>query len=132
MNKKNKKLTETLASVCENYTALRSHLDKVMQMKNESDHDQLSNLGKRKYEEEEEGYINTCGKSSIIGNNRGYNYDQGLSSPNKRPKEIRTSVSGVRVRVDPSDKSLVSSQNISSIILLSPVNAFKFHRKYYM
>lgn len=115
MNKEKKKLTQTLANVCENYNSLRSHLDKVMQMKNESHHDQLSNLGKRKYEEEEEEEYNTCGKS-IIGNNNGLsrcnytcNYEE--LSPNKRAREIRTSVSGVRVRVDPSDNSLVSCQN---------------------
>uniref|UniRef100_A0A5B7B7H4 Putative WRKY transcription factor 40 n=1 Tax=Davidia involucrata TaxID=16924 RepID=A0A5B7B7H4_DAVIN len=88
----NKKLTEMLTYMCENYKALQSHLMDLMQKNSENE---VSKLGKRKAEGE--NYGNGRGISGDIENS----CSDGGSC--KRPKEIRTNVSTVYVRTNPSD-----------------------------
>ncbi|KAA8525606.1 hypothetical protein F0562_007461 [Nyssa sinensis] len=88
----NKKLTDMLTFMCENYNALHNHLMDFMQKNSENE---VSKLGKRKAEGEN------------YGNDRGINRDTEKSSSDggscKRPKEIRTNVSRVYLRTNPSD-----------------------------
>uniref|UniRef100_A0A5B7BY99 Putative WRKY transcription factor n=1 Tax=Davidia involucrata TaxID=16924 RepID=A0A5B7BY99_DAVIN len=88
----NKKLTEMLTFVCENYTVLQSHLAELMRKSSENE---VSKLGKRKSE------------GDSYGNVRGINGDIESSCSDgtsfKRPREIKTNISRVYVRTSPSD-----------------------------
>lgn len=99
MRSENKKLTELLIIVCENYHTLQRHLIELVQ-KNSGD--EVPKLKKRKFDAE----------NSVItmGNGGGNDSNSEEGGSPQRPKEIRTNISSrVYVRVDPSDTSLVSS-----------------------
>ncbi|KAA8521694.1 hypothetical protein F0562_012316 [Nyssa sinensis] len=89
----NRKLTEMLTFVCENYTALQSHLMELMQKNSENE---ITKLGKRK-----------AGEEYNYGNVSGINGDIDSSCSDggscKRPREIKTNISRVYVRTSPSD-----------------------------
>ena len=90
----NKKLTEILFFLSENYNSLQGQL---MDFKLEDDQ---SKLKKRKAEGE------NCGVLGINGNSESSSCSDGGSW--KMPREIKTDVSRVHVKTDPSDTSLVS------------------------
>lgn len=99
LKSENKKLTETLIFVSENYNTLQRHLIDLVQ---KYSGDELPNSRKRKFEAD--NTVNTFGHD---GTKDCISEDDG--SP-KRPREIiRTNISSAFVRVDPSDASLVSS-----------------------
>ena len=91
----NKKLTEMLFFLCENYNSLQGQW---MDFKLEDDQ---SKLKKRKAEGD------NCG--GVFGMN-GYSETSSCSDGGswKMPREIKTNVSRVHVRTDPSDTILVS------------------------
>lgn len=96
MNMENERLTKMLTIVCANYNTLQSHFTKLVQKENFSP-------TKRKADDENYG--------NIIG---GYGNSDGSISdgdPYKRVKEVKTNVSRIFVRTDPSDKSHVSFSN---------------------
>lgn len=101
----NKKLTEMLTVVCENYNALRSHVVEYMRKSAEKSSD-LSPSRKRK-----------CESGNNDGNNYGVAVANGASessstdedSPKKpREEKITAKISRVYVRTESSDTSLVS------------------------
>ncbi|KAL3500334.1 hypothetical protein ACH5RR_039427 [Cinchona calisaya] len=87
MRSENKKLTEMLVMICENYNTLQNHLMDLAQKNSE---DELPKSKKRK--SETENSFNTFGNN---GNN------------DSVPSVIRTNISRVYIQVDPSDTSLV-------------------------
>ncbi|XP_057510954.1 probable WRKY transcription factor 40 [Actinidia eriantha] len=89
----NKKLTEMLFFLSENYNSLQGQL---MDFKLEDDQ---SKLKKRKAEGE------NCGVLGINGNSESSSCSDGGSW--KMPREIKTNVSRVHVKTDPSDTSLI-------------------------
>ncbi|CAI9094573.1 OLC1v1030335C1 [Oldenlandia corymbosa var. corymbosa] len=93
------KLIEMLTISLESYNALQSRLIQLVQQ----DSDQLQNSRKRRK-------LETTDNSTIttLGNHHDTTYDSisDERSPNL-PREIRTNISKVHVRVDPSDTSLV-------------------------
>ncbi|RVW54171.1 putative WRKY transcription factor 40 [Vitis vinifera] len=99
MSTENKKLTEMLSIMCENYNALHNHLKELM--RKNSDH-QLFNSRKRKAESEDN--INNIHGSS--GNNT-----ESISSDedsSKKPREsTKGKVSRVVVKTEKSDNSLL-------------------------
>lgn len=103
MSSENKKLTEMLAHLFEDYHALQTHLMGQMGLANNNSQKEFTNSRKRKAE------------SDYYGNLMGINGNTECSSSDedscKRPKEntIKTKASRVCVRTDASDKSLVSS-----------------------
>lgn len=99
IKKENKKLTEMLFLVCENYNVLQNHMMDLMQKSPGN-----SEVSTRKRKFEPENTISTYGNHDIASNIESICDDE---SP-KRPKEIRTNISKVLFRTDPDDKSLVS------------------------
>ncbi|KAJ9702616.1 hypothetical protein PVL29_004382 [Vitis rotundifolia] len=99
MSTENKKLTEMLSIMCENYNALQNHLKELM--RKNSDH-QLFNSRKRKAESED----NTNNIHGINGNNT-----ESISSDedsSKKPREsTKGKVSRVVVKTEKSDNSLL-------------------------
>ncbi|KAK3028584.1 hypothetical protein RJ639_038374 [Escallonia herrerae] len=96
MSSENKQLTELLAIVGENYSAMRSQLAKLKQSNSESE---LSSPRKRKPRGDD--YFHVTGR---YGNTDNCCSDEGSS---KRAKEAKANVSTIYLRADPSDKSLV-------------------------
>lgn len=101
MNTENKKLTEMLSIMCENYNALHNHLKELT--RKISDYE-LSNSRKRKADSED----NTNNIHTI---NR--NHTESVSSDEESSKKPRESskgkVSRVVVKTDKSDNTLVGS-----------------------
>lgn len=103
MSSENKKLTEMLVHMCENYNALQSHLKDL-----KSKHSEQESMNSRKRKAERDYYGNMIG---INGNNECSSSDDHEES-RKRPKEetIKTKVKRFCVRSsDTSNNSLVSS-----------------------
>nr|AFK88674.1 WRKY18 [Catharanthus roseus] len=98
IKKENKKLTEMLFLVCENYNVLQNHMMDLMQKSPGN-----SEVSTRKRKFEPENTISTYGNHDIASNIESICDDK---SP-KRPKEITTNISKVLFRTDPDDKSLV-------------------------
>ncbi|KAI8030431.1 putative WRKY transcription factor 40 [Camellia lanceoleosa] len=96
MSSENKKLTEMLFLICENYNALQGHLVDLMQKNSENNNHQSTKSKKRQCE---------GGENSGGANNESSSCSDGGSC--KRPREIKTSVSRVCVKVDASDTSLI-------------------------
>nr|USN24501.1 WRKY transcription factor [Panax notoginseng] len=92
MNTENERLTKMLALVCENYNTLQSRFAELVQ----KDTSSTSPPTKRKSaDQEHENYGNV------------YYCDLQGADSYKRLKEVKTNVSRVFVRIDPSDKTLV-------------------------
>ncbi|XP_052208865.1 probable WRKY transcription factor 40 isoform X2 [Diospyros lotus] len=100
MNTENKKLTETLTSVCESYKVLRGQLMDLMQ-RDSDEHAAVWRSKKRKAAELGDNSDGVCGKNEIISPCSDASY-----SP-KRPNVIKTNISRISVKTDPSDISLV-------------------------
>ncbi|KAI8000387.1 putative WRKY transcription factor 40 [Camellia lanceoleosa] len=96
MSSENKKLTEMLFLICENYNALQGHLVDLMQKNSENNNHQSTKSKKRQCE---------GGENSGGANNESSSCSDRGSC--KRPREIKTSVSRVCVKVDASDTSLI-------------------------
>jgi hypothetical protein len=102
MSSENKKLTEMLAHLCENYSTLQTHL---MDLASKSSKKEAINSRKRKAESD---YYS----QNLIGIDGNTECSSSDEESCKRPKEnIKTKASRVCVRTDASDKSLVSSLN---------------------
>lgn len=94
----NKKLTEMLTEMCENYNAMRSNL--MEYMRKNPDKEQSSSK-KRK----SENSFNNSAPKSMHGNSESSSTDEESC---KKPKEdIKSPVSKVYVRTEASDTSLV-------------------------
>ncbi|KAL7165949.1 hypothetical protein ACSBR2_036757 [Camellia fascicularis] len=96
MSSENKKLTEMLFLICENYNALQGRLVDLMQKDSENNNHQSTKSKKRQCE---------GGENSGGANNESSSCSDGGSC--KRPREIKTSVSRFCVKVDSSDTSLI-------------------------
>ncbi|XP_058226632.1 probable WRKY transcription factor 40 isoform X2 [Rhododendron vialii] len=115
VNEENKKLTEKLTVVCENYNTLRSHLVDYMN-KNPVGADQAQTVGKKR-KAESSITTNNGGKNNNNGGNTNVNSDQSSSSDedslsNKKPRvreeeHVKVKTSRVYVRTEASDTSLV-------------------------
>ncbi|XP_065851328.1 probable WRKY transcription factor 40 [Euphorbia lathyris] len=105
MNSENRKLTEMLTILCENYKVLQNQLADVMSKKSSAEKE-TTTTKKRKSESED---YNT---NMFVGFNNGgiteSSSSDELESSAKRPKEtIKTQISRTYHRTDPSDTSLV-------------------------
>lgn len=96
----NKKLTEMLTVMCENYNALRGQLTEYMSKNSEKE--LISESRKRKSESS-----NTNNVNGVRGNSESSSTDEEL--PSKKPKEetIKAKISKAYVRTEASDSSLV-------------------------
>lgn len=94
----NKKLSEMLTEMCENYNALRNNLMEYMRKNPEKE---LSSSKKRKSESSN----NNSTPMGINGNSESSSTDE--ESCKKPKEEIKTTVSRVYVRTEASDTSLV-------------------------
>lgn len=101
----NKKLTEMLTVMCENYNALRSQLSDYMSKNPEKE---LSPPRKRKSESSNNNDV-----TGIHGNSESSSTDE---ESFKKPREetIKAKISSVYFRTEASDTSLVSHQQICS------------------
>ncbi|XP_020232263.1 probable WRKY transcription factor 40 [Cajanus cajan] len=95
----NKKLTEMLTEMCENYNALRSNLMEYMRKNPEKE---LSSSKKRKSESSNN---NNSIPMVVNGNSESSSTDE--ESCKKPKEEIKTKVSRVSVRTEASDTSLI-------------------------
>nr|BAG15874.1 WRKY transcription factor [Bruguiera gymnorhiza] len=105
MRTENRKLTETLTVLCENYNALQSQLNDFM-IKNNCEKEAAVISRKRKAENIDD-YVHS---SNTVGNNNFGNAETSCSDEesSKRLKEnSRTKISTVYCRTDASDRSLV-------------------------
>lgn len=102
MSAENKKLTETLTVMCENYTSLQNYLAEYM-IKNPAPSDSNNNLKKRKPENP---------MSQTINNERGISESSSSDEDScKKPRQeqhIKAKISRVCVRTEASDTGLVS------------------------
>lgn len=103
----NKKLTEMLTVVCENYNALRSHVMEYMSKNAEKSSD-LSPSRKRKCESSNNDGNNY---NAVVVNGASESSSTDEDSPKKpREEKITAKISRVYVRTEPSDTSLVSAE----------------------
>ncbi|KAK1288827.1 putative WRKY transcription factor 40 [Acorus calamus] len=119
MKEENKRLTETLSAMYENYITLQSRLGDVASMTSEKDTMlALHPSRKRKAENNQEaksdvididGSINCNFNNNNINNNNNNNVESSSSedSCKKLKEDPKTKVSRVHVRTEPSDTSLV-------------------------
>ncbi|XP_050215416.1 probable WRKY transcription factor 40 [Mercurialis annua] len=104
ISSENKKLTEMLSVLCENYNALQNHLADLMTTNKNSD----TSMTARKRKAESEDYSNI-----IINNNsnrptESSSSDELESATKKSDKDnTKTKISNVYLRTDPSDTTLV-------------------------
>lgn len=98
----NKKLTEMLTEMCENYNTLRSNLTEYM--RNNPDKEVISTSKKRKSESSN----NNSNPLGVNGNSESSSTDE-ESCKKPREETIKAKVSKVYHRTEPSDISLVSS-----------------------
>ncbi|XP_043807594.1 probable WRKY transcription factor 40 isoform X1 [Manihot esculenta] len=103
----NKKLTEMLTVLCENYNALQNHLVDLMSNNSQKE---LASSKKRKAESQD--YINMIGINN--GTTESSSSDE-LDSTTKPKESIQTKISRVLFRTDPSDSSLVCVIHFSAI-----------------
>uniref|UniRef100_M1BR80 JA-induced WRKY protein n=1 Tax=Solanum tuberosum TaxID=4113 RepID=M1BR80_SOLTU len=109
VNAENKKLTEMLTVMCQNYNSLRSQLTEYLSKQNSStsgaDQDQNSDGSKKR---KVENNNNEIVKSSVQLLNSDSSSSDEDSSPNKpREEHIKTKTSRVYMRTEPSDTSLI-------------------------
>jgi predicted nuclease with TOPRIM domain len=100
VNAENKKLTEMLTVMCENYNALRSQLTEYMSKNSEKE---ISASRKRKSESS-----NTNNVNGVNGNSESSSTDEELPSKKPREETIKAKISKAYVRTEASDSSLVS------------------------
>ncbi|WCJ30377.1 WRKY transcription factor 18 [Euphorbia peplus] len=106
ISNENKKLTEMLTILCENYNALQSQLADLMSKKSSSEKLE-STTKKRKSESEDYNNNNMIAGFNNGGITESSSSDE-LDSSCKRPKEtIKTQISKIYHWTDPSDTSLV-------------------------
>ena len=114
INSENRKLTETLTVMCENYNALQIQLRELMMNKNsnEINNELLSPMSSRKRKADSEDYIinkiNAITNGFIINGSSMIESSSSDEETCKLPKEFKSNVSTAYVRVDSSDKTLVS------------------------
>lgn len=109
----NKKLTEMLTVMCENYNALRGQLTEYMSKNSEKE--LLSASRKRKSESS-----NTNNVNGVQGNSESSSTDEELPSKKPREETIKAKISKAYVRTEASDSSLVSLyQSLSLFLSLS-------------
>lgn len=105
LNAENKRLTEMLKVVCENYNVLRSHAMRHMS----EDAEKLTDLSpsrKRKYDSANNDGNNY---STVVTNGASENSSTDEDSPKKpREESITAKISMVYVKTQPLDTSLVS------------------------
>jgi len=99
VNAENKKLTEMLTVMCENYNALRSQLTEYMSKNSEKE---ISASRKRKSESS-----NTNNVNGVNGNSESSSTDEELPSKKPREETIKAKISKAYVRTEASDSSLV-------------------------
>lgn len=100
ISSENKKLTEMLTVLCENYNALHNQFAELMSKNSEKE---LPTSRKRKTEHEEDN-------SNMIGLNANTESSSSEEESNKRPKEsFKTKISRAYYRTNESNTSLVSS-----------------------
>ncbi|XP_039004475.1 probable WRKY transcription factor 40 [Hibiscus syriacus] len=102
VNAENKKLTETLTAMCENYSALRSQ---VMDLMSKSPGKEISPSKKRKSDNSDNNDNNSY-NLGIIGNSESSSSDEDAC---KKPREeiIKAKISRVYVRTEASDTGLI-------------------------
>lgn len=100
VNAENRKLTEMLTVMCENYNALRSH---VMEYISKNPERESPSSRKRKAESSN----NNSNNNGVVGNSESSSSDEDSF---KKPREetIKAKISRVYTRTDASDTSLVS------------------------
>ncbi|GAV83654.1 WRKY domain-containing protein [Cephalotus follicularis] len=102
ISNENKKLTEMLTTLCENYNALHSH---YMDLVSKNSENELSQSKKRKTECEEYSNIMI---NSLNGNTESSSTDEDHHQSCQRPKDnVKTHVSRIYVRTESADKSLI-------------------------
>ena len=100
----NRRLTETLNHMCENYHALQKHFSQVSQLMHTNFEKEA--IPSRKRKAESENYINMFGISAYTECSTGTDQEESF----KRPKyNTSQKVSKVFLRTEASDTSLVSS-----------------------
>lgn len=102
----NKKLTEMLTVMCENYNALRNQLIDYM---NKNPEKELSNSSKKRKSESSNNNGNTNNMATTIGNSESSSTDE-ESCKKPREETIKAKITRVHYRTEASDTSLVSSQ----------------------
>ncbi|TMW98169.1 hypothetical protein EJD97_004403 [Solanum chilense] len=114
VNAENKKLTEMLTVMCQNYNSLRNQLTEYMSKQNSStsgaDQDQNSD-GSKKLKIENNNSNNNNNeivKSSVqVLNSESSSSDEDSSTKKPREEHIKTKTSRVYMRTEPSDTSLI-------------------------
>lgn len=113
INSENRKLTDTLTVMCENYNALQIQLRELMMNKNsnEINNELLSPMSSRKRKADSEDYIinkiNAINNGFIINGSSTIESSSSDEETCKLPKEFKSNVSTAYVRVDSSDKTLI-------------------------
>lgn len=120
VNAENKKLTEMLTVMCQNYNSLRNQLTEYMSKQNSStsgaDQDQNSD-GSKKIKIKIENNNNNNNNNEIVKssvqvlNSESSSSDEDSSTKKPREEHIKTKTSRVYMRTEPSDTSLVSYPN---------------------
>ena len=100
MNAENRKLTEMLTVMCENYNALRSH---VMEYISKNAEKEATSSRKRKAE-------SSNNNNGVVGNSESSSSEEDSS---KKPREetIKAKISRIYTRTEASDTTLVSPRN---------------------
>ena len=106
----NKKLTEMLTVMCENYNALRSQLTEYMSKNSDKE---ISASRKRKSESSNTNNI----VNGVNGNSESSSTDEELPSKKPREETIKAKISKAYVRTEASDSSLVSPYQSLSLSL---------------
>ncbi|KAK4735674.1 hypothetical protein R3W88_009935 [Solanum pinnatisectum] len=108
VNAENKKLTEMLTVMCQNYNSLRNQLTEYLSKQNSStsgaDQDQNSDGSKKRKVENNNEIV----KSSVqVLNSESSSSDEDSSPKKPRAEHIKTKTSRVYMRTEPSDTSLI-------------------------
>ncbi|XP_048228232.1 probable WRKY transcription factor 40 [Ricinus communis] len=103
----NKKLTQMLTVLCENYNVLQNHLADLMSKNSDKEIIAPSSSRKRKAAESEDYSNIISGANNINNGTTESTSSDELESGTKRTKEIKTKISSAYLRTDPSDTSLV-------------------------
>ncbi|XP_049395862.1 probable WRKY transcription factor 60 [Solanum stenotomum] len=112
VNAENKKLTEMLTVMCQNYNSLRNQLTEYLSKQNSStsgaDQDQNSDGSKKRKVENNNNNNNEIVKSSVqVLNSESSSSDEDSSPKKPREEHIKTKTSRVYMRTEPSDTSLI-------------------------
>lgn len=107
----NKKLTEMLTVMCQNYNSLRNQLTEFLSKQNSTasaaDHDHSDGSKKRKVESNNNNNNNEIVKSVQGLNSESSSSDEDSSPKKPREEHIKTKTSRVYVRTEASDTSLI-------------------------